>query len=231
MGRYQVAVNDGVTTVFSDTADLVVQSFDLPQPAHWWPLDGNLVDAITGEAGVASNGTFYATGRIGAGFHFRGPNYLDLGTRAGNLGTNDFTITLWMRVSNTVVSPTFLSWRTNCGAGAYWEVGLYAPFLGMAAPRMYFNGARGGGVEIVPVSQSPTNNVRDGRWHHLAYVRQGTLTRLYRDGSLVATAHRRTHRQPAFGGPVARRRQSLQPRAFGPGRSRQQPKSPLRFAR
>lgn len=186
-GRYRVAVNDGVGTVFGDGVDVEVQSFDLPRPAHWWPLDGDLADAITGEEGRAVNGRDFVVGRVGSAFQFRGPNYLDLGGTAGNLGTSDFTVTLWMLASNTVVSPTLLSWKTNCGAGTWWRAGLIAPDLGISQPELSFSGGNYTQIDAYPAGQSATNNVKDGRWHHLAFVRQGTNALVYRDGVRVAT--------------------------------------------
>lgn len=124
---------------------------------------------------------------MGSAFQFRGPNYLDLGGTAGRLGTSDFTVTLWMLASNTVVSPTLLSWKTNCGAGTWWRVGLVAPYLGTAVPELSFIGGNFTQIDAYPGGQSATNTVKDGRWHHLAFVRQGTNAFVYRDGVRIAT--------------------------------------------
>lgn len=189
MGRYYATANDGVTTVRSTEVDVEVQSFALPKPIHWWPFDGNLQDAITGETGGASNGTFFASGRVGQAFDFRGSNYLDLGSTAGALGTTDFTITLWAQVMNTVVSPTFLSWKTHCQAGAYWRVGLWAGDSSHSAPDFSLIGGNFSQIDVAVGGVFTTNNVKDGHWHHLAFVRQGTNAFVYRDSLLVGSAH------------------------------------------
>lgn len=186
MGRYHVVVKDGITSVKSRDAVVEVHSFPLPRPAHWWPLDGSLTDAVTGQTASAVNGTYFVNGRTGQAFDFRGTNYLDLGGPAGNFGTSDFTITLWLHALNSVVSPTLLGWKAACSAAISWEARLMTDDLTIAQPELDFIGGNFTQIGVAPRNRN--HNVKDGAWHHLAFVRLGTNAFVYRNGVRIAAA-------------------------------------------
>ena len=111
--------SDGALYVSYQLGDVIYKIKPTPRtPQHWWPLDGNLVDVIGGENGNASNGTFFATGKLGQAFDFNGTNYLNFGTNAGSVGGSDFTATLWVKMlSPFTATCKILSWETNACRG------------------------------------------------------------------------------------------------------------------
>ncbi len=158
----------------------------IPTPSHWWRLDGDLRDEITGETGQAVNGSPFLSGRVNQALEFRGSNYVVLGNTQGGFGTNDFSLTLWMTADPRVVSPTLLSWREACGITAHWRLRLGAQNFSASQPSFSFYGPiPGGGTSQKELFARPRGselNVKDLRWHHVAVVHQGTNTIVYRDG-------------------------------------------------
>ncbi|MBL9128204.1 MAG: LamG domain-containing protein [Verrucomicrobiales bacterium] len=132
------------------------------------------------------NGASYAAGRINQGFDCRGTNYLELGFTQGSFGASDFTLTLWMTAVSRVVSPTLLSWREACGTLPHWRLRLTAQNFSYSQPGFSYYGANpGGGINQMELAVRPRGaelNVKDGRWHHIAVVRNGTNIVVYRDG-------------------------------------------------
>lgn len=158
----------------------------IPTPVHWWKLDGDLRDEITGESGQSFNGSNFAPGRVDQAFEFRGTNYLVLGNTQGGFGTNDFTLTLWMTAHPRVVSPTLLSWRAACSETRQWRLRLGAQDFSSSQPSFFFYGPTPEGgtgqAELYAQPRGSELNVKDLRWHHVAVVRKGTNAVLYRDG-------------------------------------------------
>jgi hypothetical protein len=178
--------NDGALYVSYQLGDVIYKIKPTPRtPQHWWPLDGNLLDVIGSENGHASNGTFFATGKLGEAFDFNGTNYINFGTNAGSVGGSDFTATLWVKtLSSFTASCHLLSWETNsCPVfNYYWRVSLVAvdSVTSYAASDIFAG-------NFTQLSGSGTTDVEDGNWHHLALVRQGVNCFMYRDGILDFT--------------------------------------------
>ncbi|MBL9172447.1 MAG: LamG domain-containing protein [Verrucomicrobiales bacterium] len=179
-------------------------SIEMPRPDHWWKLDGDLLDAITGESAQAVNGASYLDGRVNQGFECRGTNYLDLGSIQGRFGLEDFTLSLWITADRRVVSPTLLSWREDCGFLPHWRLRLTAQNFSYSQPGFSYYGSNpGAGVNQMELAARPRGaelNVKDGRWHHVAVVRAGTNIVVYRDGQpILAGSTSRPADLPATG--------------------------------
>lgn len=117
---------------------------------------------------------------------------LDPGLR--EISTGDFTVEAWFLTTNT---------------GRNVLLGNYAPntaFLNLELHtrnrvRVIFSSGGGGarGVDLNVPADSIGINTRDGQWHHLAAVRQGTTMTLYLDGKQVAQSDTVAAREPLGG--------------------------------
>ncbi len=156
-----------------------------PRPADaiaWWQLDESsgttAKDSLGSKHGSWSGGAAPSEGVVRCAMTFDGgsagvvvPNHSSL-----EVGTSDFSLEGWIRVDpETTDTFTFIDNRSLSGVG-------YRALLD--------NGALGfeidDGVDL-QLTQS-TAQVDDGLWHHVGMaVERGVSTRLYVDGSLVAT--------------------------------------------
>lgn len=182
-GAFQLRATATPRALVSAETDLPAET---PKPDHWWKLDGNLRDEITGESARAVNGEIFVPGRVNQAFDCRGTNYLELGSQAGSLGTGDFAVTLWMTAESRVVTPTLLSWREACGTLPHWRLRLTAQNFSNSQPgfSLYGTGSRGQSVqlELAARPRGSELTVKDSRWHHVAVVRQDTNIVVCRDG-------------------------------------------------
>jgi len=154
-----------------------------------WTGDGNAKDSTGEFDGKVSGGLSYVPGPAGRAFQFNGGDAeVNFGNSIGNFGTRDFTVAYWMKTDSRNPHEAILAKRTTCdgalsfleieigGAGGNpptgilclsFEVGDYKPVYSL-------------------ISSHPMN---DGRWHHIAWVRQSTSSGnstglIYVDGAL-----------------------------------------------
>lgn len=102
---------------------------------------------------------------------------------AFELGSGNFTIEFWIRTTQTTSYAALVgkSWVSAPWAGG-WSI--------------FLNGASSGPMQIwcadfstgSPFMTASGTGYRDGNWHHVAWVRNGTSFVLYIDGVSVATA-------------------------------------------
>lgn len=136
----------------------------------WWTGDGDSLDVQSGLHAVAVNGATYAPGLVGEAFRLDGMgggqnDRIDLPPSALG-GLTDVSVEMW--VQTTDANAAIFS-AANSDAGAN-ELLLY-------------QGA--GGMEQVVKNASSRAlpfHVNDGAWHHVAFVRSGTMAMLYVDG-------------------------------------------------
>ncbi|MBI5384762.1 MAG: immunoglobulin domain-containing protein [Verrucomicrobia bacterium] len=197
-GTYAVVITNSLGgAVTSNPALLTV----LPRPATLdltdrlvghYPFDGNFNDAWTNAFHGAAVGTpGFGTGKVGAGAlrvttaqNGSSFNYVTLGTAPMPFLTeSDFTVSFWVKYSNYVGDPPFLS-NKDWNSGN--NVGLVIADSG------------GGGVAKHNIRASGGSRVDgnigrtgDGLWHHVVavYQRAGVNSNatLYLDGYPVAT--------------------------------------------
>lgn len=97
------------------------------------------------------------------GYAFDGNDYIDVGD-VNDVGTDDFSVSLWFKTSDTENFPTFISKKGDPG----WLVGLTSG----GALRVSIKG------DILPQSNSHGENYNDGAWHHavVTFDRDGNAT-------------------------------------------------------
>jgi hypothetical protein len=98
----------------------------------------------------------------------------------GNFGTSNFTIEFWMRSSDQN-GGYLITKRDQCGHGSFFVISM---------------GGNGVNIEIDQntgganyLARNGTKPVNDGRWHHVAVVRQGVNFKTYIDGVVDINAN------------------------------------------
>jgi hypothetical protein len=170
----------------------------------WFPLN-ETSSPVTDIAGSQTTAAYVGApmpipGKLGGGIRISGVSWLDAANASeGDLGTEDFSIDLWVRTSADQGTQTFLDKRINRNAPLTKGYAFYL-FDG----RLSFHLADGGGTTANNIcglgpTASGTNfeapassvNVADGAWHFVAVTvnRAGGPTggKLWVDGAVVHT--------------------------------------------
>lgn len=142
----------------------------------WWKGDGNASDEFGNNNGLAQNGAAYAPGRVGQAFSFSNQGevtvpyspVLDLDSIPSS------TIEGWFSSSTSGLATGMIASTYACGSPNGW--------FASADQGCYLGGAHIGGWGFQGV------NVNDGKLHHFACVKDGTIGREYVDGVLRAEA-------------------------------------------
>jgi len=106
-----------------------------------------------------------------------------------NFGTGDFTIEFWFNIpSGASGSPYGKTFVSNENGASGYTAGAFSLY-GLASssqfrPSFYVYEYSSSSVMLLPSS----GDYRDGNWHHLAVVRNGSAFAMYIDGSTVASA-------------------------------------------
>lgn len=100
----------------------------------------------------------------------------------GDFGTSNFTVEYWLKTNDN--NAYHITNRSGCGGGSFWSIAH--GILGQGNSQMYIEINNGGSYPIVmtPILDKPIN---DGRWHHIALVRDGVKASFYIDGELIST--------------------------------------------
>ncbi len=135
--------------------------------------------SVTGQGGnsVAIN-TVIAYTPPGNALNFDGVND-NVGTNStlGNFGTGNFTLETWVRT--TASAGVIMAKRNSASFGNFFNIIVSA--TGKAA----FEIDHSNNTDYTIITGN--TNINDGRWHHIAVVRNGTQISLYIDGSADAT--------------------------------------------
>src|SRR3990167_9563410 len=151
----------------------------------YWTFDGK--DMAGGKAldksGNGNHGspvniatsTFYTSGKLGQGLKFDGVNdYVSAGTGNNlNLGTSNFTFSLWFKIPASVAFSNLLN-RADSGTGVGY---IFETVSGKIRLRL----------NNVGYVQTPLTYI-DNKWRHATGVRNGTSLYMYIDGVQVNTA-------------------------------------------
>lgn len=104
----------------------------------------------------------------------------------GNFGSSNFTIEFWMRT--TGASGYLISKRNTCGHGSFFNLSHNNGELNIEMDQgehAYFVPScfciQHDGINYKALGTSGAK-VNDGRWHHVALVREGIVTKIYVDG-------------------------------------------------
>jgi hypothetical protein len=100
-----------------------------------------------------------------------------------DFGTGNFTIEFWINTTQTTSNATLItrSWVSSPWTGGW---GIQLNGNSSAAMTIYWADYS----TSSPFMTANTTSYRDGNWHHIAWVRNGTSFVLYIDGVSVATA-------------------------------------------
>ena len=157
------AVNDAPAACVPPPADLV----------SWWPADGDPTDIAGGRDGTLVGGAGFAPGQVAEAFSFSGGGYVSVpDDPVWTLGTNAFTIDLWVRFNSLSGRDPFIAHDEGGFSLKKWifwydAFGHRGPSLGPLDPVVY--------------SWNPVV----GRWYHVAVTRSGSTYTLYIDGVAV----------------------------------------------
>lgn len=171
-----------VTSVGVKTAELQGSAF-LPASSLLVHFDNNLTDVFGHSVATSSGVTFNAVNAWagGAALSFNGTDS-KLAYTSGDtdfrMGTGDFTLEARVRPSSYtggIYGRTIFDLRPNEVNGTY-------PFLGLARP--------GGGLQVIinnAVIATAASPVAIGQWSHVAWSRNAGVSRLYVNGTEVAS--------------------------------------------
>ncbi|NVN91051.1 MAG: IPT/TIG domain-containing protein [Desulfuromonadales bacterium] len=161
----------GVTTLYAQWATTIAPPSGL---VSWWRGEGDAGDTAGGLTGTPTSGITYAAGKVGQAFSFTGTfnnvpatAYITVPDNPGlNFGTNEFSIAVWIKTTDTAAYQRLVTKRTYTGATAWYSLA-----------------ANGGKVlfETGVNNITSTATVTDGLWHHIAVTRDpvGTSPRRY----------------------------------------------------
>lgn len=125
-----------------------------------------------GVLGTGSLAPTWAAGKIGKGLSFDGNDGAFVYTTIGNRGTQDFTLSFWVKTNaNTygyILSPNYY------GSAGSWYVNYYGNSNGNMTAGAHFSGGTAG---------VQSNSIRDNKWHFIVavYDRDNKIL-LYKDG-------------------------------------------------
>jgi len=149
-----------------------------PDLLHRWSADNTAEDAAGSADGVLNGAVSFSPGRFGQAFEIDAGEFITFGTNTANVGTSDFTISLWFRTDGPI-KAALITKRDACF------------FTSMIDVRTQENGSIGlelsgaGGAGYT--SFTAFGDIHDGQWHHLAYRREGTTLTAFIDGCLAGS--------------------------------------------
>ena len=158
----------------SASADLV---------AHW-PLDegtGTIAEDVTGNGndGTLQGEPLWVAGKYGAALEFDGDDYVDCGNQdILNFGTNDWTITAWIKTTQIDRGTIFANGGDNAG-GVRFTLATHeanADRITLTTDDDSTKAQALGGTVVI-----------DGQWYHVAAMREGTTISVHVNGVLDGT--------------------------------------------
>ena len=153
--------------------------------AHW-PLDDGSGTVAADVTGNGSDGTLngdpqWVAGKIGGALEFDGDDYVDCGNQdILNFGTNDWTITAWIRTTQPDPDrgTIFANGSDNSG-GIRFTLATHE-----ANPNHITLTTDDNSTKTQALGATVVN---DGEWYHIAGMRQGTTISVYVNGVLDGT--------------------------------------------
>jgi subtilisin-like proprotein convertase family protein len=169
-----------------------------PGLSDWWPADANVIDlAGTNTATIPYNDVTFDVGEVDRAFTFSGNgvnannndhgNEVDFGTNTANVGTNDFTIDFWIKMPQSEGGlQGVLEKRPDCNDD------VNQLNIRVGGPLLYAQNAQPGQLSFEVTGDNTfglgqfvsRGTVNDGRYHHAAFLRDGTNLAIYIDGAL-----------------------------------------------
>jgi hypothetical protein len=173
------------TILFAALAALAVPVSALAQSDIWQFNETSGATAVNGVSGrpdgTLSAGASRVPGVSGNAVYTPPFEKVDFTTATGQFGTGDFTVSFWVKSSNT----NFAEMLGN--RGAYGSCGSYVDFRAGSNGTVSLELTQDEGCTGYIALQS-TTAVNDGNWHRIVGVRSGVTATLYVDGVAEATA-------------------------------------------
>lgn len=134
------------------------------------------VPTVNGNASISTTDSMFG----GASGIFDGTgDYISFADNAAfELGSDDFTIEFWMKTVQERQSATIIA-RDDSSFGSGSWVLMFNRASSTSGEISVFTGAFSNSVALLTTSGV---NIRDGQWHHVAWVRSGTNHYLFVDG-------------------------------------------------
>jgi hypothetical protein len=121
-------------------------------------------DGNTGQLEGMSTTTSPALGKIGQALNFNGStSYVDAGTSAGDMTTNSFSLSLWMKTNTTAQTAQRLINKRDKTTDVGYEI-----YLESGSPSVSVYLKDGSGNQAFGAIS--TVNLRDLKWHHVVVV-------------------------------------------------------------
>ncbi|MBM3881941.1 MAG: DUF11 domain-containing protein, partial [Verrucomicrobia bacterium] len=146
----------------------------------WWPAEGTALDAVGGQHGALRGDAAFAAGRVGLAFALDGAgDFVEVpGQSALNVGTNDFTVLLWLNFgafgAEQVLAEKYIQTSSTDGVG--WSLSL----IGDSQLVLTLGG--GAAVETLLAGVGP---LATDTWYLVGARRQGNRFTLFLDGRPV----------------------------------------------
>ena len=142
-------------------------------------------DSGNGNSGTTTAGVSTAPGLFGGAASFNAPgadgnSVINFGNMAGaNFGVSDFTLSAWIKTFSTS-SQFILSKRPVCNHSSFWNL-----YLSGGKPLIELDGDSGA---TNYKTFAGTQQVNDGQWHHILFIRNQNNLALYADGIMIGSA-------------------------------------------
>ncbi|MFK7934684.1 MAG: LamG-like jellyroll fold domain-containing protein [Saprospiraceae bacterium] len=176
---YGNSITESVDWNFNVGGDLLSLDFDSDGVPN--PLDkcAGFDDAQDRDGDGIPDGCDLCADDANTGLDFDGvDDYVDLGTTLGNFGTSDYTIETWLKTSMVSIDAApIISKRGICDCTNSFDLTIFSN------GNLQWENISDDNCSDVTflVSTLPVN---DGKWHHIALVRQGDQIMMYIDGFL-----------------------------------------------
>ena len=194
-GRYKVSLrasNGGLNnTAVKQNYITVIPGANL---SVFFPFDGVLEDAqsesITAmvEKPSDSNITFETLNRWnepGKAVYFDGSGgFIVKDHDAFNLGTSDYTISVWLKIAEAQKTTIMVPWQES-GGGGTGDNQTWLRHYSTATNQLTFateDGAGGSTNHLTAANSPAVHNIANGQWRHVVCVREGLKTSIYIDG-------------------------------------------------
>jgi Concanavalin A-like lectin/glucanases superfamily/Immunoglobulin I-set domain len=152
----------------------------------WWPGDSNALDIVGPNSGTFVGNAAYAPGVVGPAFSFDGQvgDYVSVPTSASLNITGPLTIEAWIQPQSVVLTPgsdTCIIWKGDLGG-----TDVTSPYALAVGLNNRVDGLIANGVAQNLISS--TTLLQVGVWYHVAFVADGSNTKVYINGALDASA-------------------------------------------
>ncbi|MSS72348.1 MAG: DUF5011 domain-containing protein, partial [Candidatus Latescibacteria bacterium] len=145
----------------------------------WWRAEGNFQDSADGNHGFPVGTVGFVPG-IGQAFNFNGSSAVAVPSSPSlNFGTGNFSGAFWVKTTAPATGNFLVEKDIPGVGGSDWFVHM------VGAGQIQFVVGPGGDPSAVSSGHPPIN---DGVFHHVAFVRNGTLLSVYIDGVLRGQA-------------------------------------------